>query len=177
MDKRKTYDHWKLSEDKDNILWMTIDRKDSSVNSLNAEVLTEFDEILTNIPDHDNCVGVIISSGKSNGFIAGADIEQFTKLRSIDDATHLIRHAQIILDKLEALHIPSVAMIDGFCLGGGLELALACTYRVAEEGRKTRLGLPEVKLGIHPGWGGYRTIASVSGCTASDESDFNWLDG
>ncbi len=81
-------------------------------------------------------------------------MSQFTKFKDIEEATNVLSLGQAILDKLETLKIPTVAMIDGFCLGGGLELSLACHYRVAEDGPKTRLGLPEVKLGIHPGWGG-----------------------
>ncbi len=97
---------------------------------------------------------MILTSAKKNGFIAGADISQFSQFKDIEEATSVLTLGQTILQKLEDLKMPVVAMIDGFCLGGGLELALACHYRVAEESSKTRLGLPEVKLGIHPGWGG-----------------------
>ncbi len=150
----KTYENWKLDIDQEHILWLSLDRKDSAVNSLNQEVISEFDQILEQIKIDSTLVGVIILSAKSSGFIAGADIEQFVKLQNENEAFTLIRQAQLVFDKLQDLKIPSVAMIEGFCLGGGLELVLACRYRVAEEGPKTLLGAPEVKLGLHPGWGG-----------------------
>jgi 3-hydroxyacyl-CoA dehydrogenase / enoyl-CoA hydratase / 3-hydroxybutyryl-CoA epimerase len=139
--------------DEKGILWLGLDRHNSSVNSLNEAVLKEFDAILDEIQDDTTAInGGIIYSAKKTGFIAGADIAQFVALQSAEEAFHLIRQGQVIFDKLATLSIPTVAMIDGFCLGGGLELALACRYRVAEE--SSRLGLPEVLLGIHPGWGG-----------------------
>jgi len=147
------YQHWKLDTDKDNILWLTIDRAGKSTNSLSREVFDEFDKIIDGI-DENKISGVVIRSGKKKGFIAGADISQFLDLKTEDEAFDLIRQAQIVLDKFEALSVPTVAMISGFCLGGGCELALACRYRVADEHPSTKIGLPEVKLGIHPGWGG-----------------------
>ena len=147
------YKHWQLETDSDNILWLTLERADSRVNSLNAEVLHEFNTILDHI-EQSHPRGVIIRSGKHSGFIAGADIQQFGELKDVGQARELIRDGQKIFDKLATLKIPTVAMIQGFCMGGGTELSLACDYRVAEDGDKTRIGLPEVKLGIHPGWGG-----------------------
>jgi 3-hydroxyacyl-CoA dehydrogenase / enoyl-CoA hydratase / 3-hydroxybutyryl-CoA epimerase len=150
---QQTYRHWQLHTSSDGILWLTLDRQDVSVNSLNREVLTELDSLLTAITAAPPA-GVVILSGKTKGFIAGADIKQFTVIQSADEAFDLIRQAQIILDRLSQLSAPTVAMIRGFCLGGGLELALACRYRIAEDSPATQLGLPEVKLGLHPGWGG-----------------------
>ncbi len=151
---QKQYENWKLETDNDQILWLYADRKNSSVNTLNSEVISELADIVENIAKDSSLKGVIIASAKKQGFIAGADIEQFTKFKDEQEAFELVRGAQIVLNNLETLKIPTVAMIDGFCLGGGTELALACRYRVAEEGPKTRIGLPEVKLGIHPGFGG-----------------------
>ena len=152
---RHKYQNWKLHEDKMGILWLAIDRHASSVNSLNKEVLLELDSILDEIAKDTTITSVIIYSAKNTGFIAGADISQFTELKTADEAFNLIRQGQLIFDKLAALEKPTVAMIDGFCLGGGLELVLACDYRVAaDDNQHTRLGLPEVLLGIHPGWGG-----------------------
>lgn len=147
------YQHWRLETDSDQIVWLTIDRNGSPVNSLSREVLTELDQII-NMLLETQPVGLAIISGKQKGFIAGADISQFTKLKTADEAFELIRQAQIIFDKLELLPFPTVACIHGFCLGGGTELALACRYRIATEDVSTKIGLPEVKLGIHPGWGG-----------------------
>lgn len=147
------YKNWKAETDADNILWLYCDKAGASVNTIDRGVMEEFSQIIDSVNDSVNA-GIIITSGKRKGFIAGADISQFTQFKDIAEATSVLTVGHQILDKLEALKIPVVAMIDGFCLGGGLELALACHYRVVEESGKTRLGLPEVKLGIHPGWGG-----------------------
>ncbi len=149
-----TYKHWKLESDANNILWVCFDKEDATVNTIDREVMEEFASILTELESDNTHVGVILASAKKKGFIAGADIAKFTKFKDIAEATSVLTQGQDILNRLEALKIPVVAMIDGFCLGGGLELVLACHYRVAEDSVKTRLGLPEVKLGIHPGWGG-----------------------
>lgn len=150
----QTYQHWRMETDKDQILWLYFDKKNASVNTIDREVMEELSDILDKLASDTTHKAIILASGKKTGFIAGADIAQFTKFTDIDEAVKLLRKGQLILDKLENSKIPTIAMIDGFCLGGGLEVALACQYRVAEESSKTRLGLPEVKLGIHPGWGG-----------------------
>jgi 3-hydroxyacyl-CoA dehydrogenase/enoyl-CoA hydratase/3-hydroxybutyryl-CoA epimerase len=149
-----TFKNWRLETDADEILWIYFDKDGASVNTVDRAVMEEFSVIVDSLVDDREHKGVIIASGKKNGFIAGADITQFNKFKDIDEAFTMLRRGQQIFDKLEALKLPVVAMIDGFCVGGGLELALACHYRVVEDGPKTRLGLPEVKLGIHPGWGG-----------------------
>lgn len=159
----KHYEHWKLHTDQQHILWLTIDRQNSSVNSLNQAVLAELDQIIDEIA-HDNYVaGMILKSGKKSGFVAGADISQFLELKTAEEAFELLRQGQLVFNKLAALSIPTVAMIEGFCLGGGLELALACRYRVAENSPRTKIGLPEVLLGIHPGWGGTQRLPELIG--------------
>lgn len=162
----KTYNNFKLSTDSNNILWLSVDRKEASVNSLSRDVFSELDKILDDILI-SKPAGVIILSGKSKGFIAGADISQFTQLKTKGEAFDLIRQAQLVLDKLEALPMPTLAMIQGFCLGGGLELALACRYRVAADTADTKIGLPEIKLGIHPGWGGTVRLPKLIGVMES----------
>lgn len=154
MTNMQTYKNWKLETDADQILWVCFDKENASVNTVDRDVMEEFSRILDHLAIDTTHKGVIIASAKKKGFIAGADIEQFTKFKDINEATLVLTLGQDILNRLEALKLPVVAMIDGFCLGGGLEIALACHYRVAEESSKTRLGLLEVKLGIHPGWGG-----------------------
>jgi 3-hydroxyacyl-CoA dehydrogenase / enoyl-CoA hydratase / 3-hydroxybutyryl-CoA epimerase len=149
-----TYKNWRLETDADEILWIYFDKQGASVNTLDPETMEEFSAIVDSLVNDREHKGVIIASGKAKGFIAGADISQFSKFKDIDEATNLLRRGDEVFSRLEALKLPVVAMIDGFCVGGGLELALACHYRVVEDGLKTRLGLPEVKLGIHPGWGG-----------------------
>ncbi|HTM63293.1 MAG TPA: 3-hydroxyacyl-CoA dehydrogenase NAD-binding domain-containing protein [Gammaproteobacteria bacterium] len=163
MNMMQHYKNWRLETDDKQILWLYLDKENSSVNTLDYNVMDEFSKIIDLLSADKATKGVIIASGKKTGFIAGADISQFTKFKDIDDAVGILKLGQTILAKLEALKIPCVAMIDGFCLGGGLELALACHYRVAEDGPKTRLGLPEVKLGIHPGWGGSVRLPKLIG--------------
>lgn len=145
--------NWAMSTDSNGNCWLTLDRKGSSANTLGEEVLLEFDAILTAFTAQPP-KGLVIKSGKNIGFIAGADISEFLDMASVAEATETVRKAQLIFDKLAALPIPTVAMINGFCLGGGLELSLACKYRVALDSEKTKIGLPEVTLGVQPGWGG-----------------------
>lgn len=147
------YKNWTLESDANGNCWLTLDKQGSSTNTLNAEVLHEFDAILNDFTSHPP-KGLVIKSGKSNGFIAGADINEFLDMHSVTEATEAVRKAQNIFDKLAALEFPTVAMINGFCLGGGLELSLACKYRVALDNPKTKIGLPEILLGVQPGWGG-----------------------
>jgi len=149
-----TYNHWHLSTDTDHIIWLGFDRHDKSSNAINTEVLDELNTILQETAKQKNAQGLVLYSSKDKGFIAGADINTFSKFNTPAEVAEFLRKGQAVFSRLEALTIPTVAMIHGFCLGGGLELALACDYRVASDDRDTRLGLPEVMLGIHPGWGG-----------------------
>lgn len=153
MSNIQNYKHWRLETDTDKILWLYFDKANASVNTMDRETMEELAAIVEALVNDAEHKGVIITSAKKSGFIAGADITQFTKFKDIEEATHLLRYVQNVFDKIERLTIPTVAMINGFCLGGGTELALACRFRVVEEA-KTRIGLPEVKLGIHPAWGG-----------------------
>lgn len=145
--------HWLSERDEDGILWLSLDKQASAANTLSAEVLAELDLLLREaetVPPR----GLVIRSAKAGGFIAGADVKEFLRLEGHAEAVTLIRGAQAVFDRLEALRCPTVALIHGYCLGGGLELALAMRYRIAEDDPRTRLGLPEVRLGIHPGFGG-----------------------
>ena len=149
-----TYLNWHVNLDADHVLWLSLDKADASTNTLNEAIFQEFEQILAFILTEPSIKALVIKSAKSSGFILGADVEQFTQLHTKEDALQLIHRGQALFDKLAALSIPTVALIDGLCLGGGLELALSCDYRIAEDSTKTRLGLPEILLGIHPGWGG-----------------------
>ena len=149
---------WRLTRDDAGVATLTIDRPGSSANSLSQAILLELEALLGELratPPR----GLIVRSGKASGFIAGADIREFTTFRSVAEGFEHIRIGQRIFDQLEALPCPTVAAISGFALGGGLELALACKYRLAVGDGKLSLGLPEVQLGIHPGFGG--TVRSV----------------
>ncbi|MGH8284475.1 MAG: 3-hydroxyacyl-CoA dehydrogenase NAD-binding domain-containing protein, partial [Steroidobacteraceae bacterium] len=143
------------------IAWLTLDKPGTSANVLSRDVLTELDELLralaARLPR-----GVVVRSAKPSGFVAGADINEFMSLKTPAEAYALVRAGQSVLDRLEALPCPTVAAIHGFALGGGLELALACRYRVAVNDERLSLGLPEVQLGIHPGFGGtVRTVRLI----------------
>src|SRR5882762_2172937 len=120
---------WKLERDSDGIAWLTIDKPGSSANVLSGSVLTELDALLTAL-EKDLPHGVVVISGKKSGFVAGADIKEFTGLTDPESGYRLIHRGQEVLNRLAALPRPSVAAIHGFALGGGLELALACRYRV-----------------------------------------------
>ncbi|MGH8162151.1 MAG: enoyl-CoA hydratase-related protein, partial [Gammaproteobacteria bacterium] len=156
--------HWKMETGDAGILWLGFDQADSSTNTLGSAVMGELDTALDRIAA-ENPRALIVYSAKNNGFAAGADINEFIKLENESQAYALIRSGQKILDKLATLPCPTIAMIHGFALGGGLELALACRYRIAADGERTQLGFPEVKLGIHPGFGGSIRSVAVMGVT------------
>ena len=160
--------HWRLEKDEDNIAWLYFDKADSKTNVLSADVIEELDLFLLNL-SFDAIRGLVILSDKKNGFIAGADIKEFTSLQDPSDAEKMIRSGQAVFERLANMKFPAVSLIHGFCLGGGLELALACNYRVAEDSHRTRLGLPEVKLGIHPGFGGTVRLPRLIGAPMAME--------
>ncbi len=144
---------WKMERDADGIVWLTLDKPGISANVLAREVLQELDRLLEPLAAAPPR-GVVLQSGKTSGFIAGADVKEFTLLKSGEEGFELARAGQLVLDHIEALRCPTVAAIHGFALGGGLELALACRYRIAVGDERLALGLPEIQLGIHPGFGG-----------------------
>lgn len=162
----KNWKNWKHETDEDDIVWLYFDKAESSTNVLSSDVFAEFFLILEQLAEA-NPKGLIILSDKKNGFIAGANIQEFTELESKEEALELLKVGQSAFDKLEALPFPTLSLINGFCLGGGMELALACDYRIAVDDPKTRLGLPEVLLGIHPGWGGTMRMTRLIGAPAA----------
>ena len=148
--------------DSDNIAWLHLDRQDSGTNVLSASVLEAFYQEMLDLTEKSPR-GLIILSDKKNGFVAGADVHEFTRLKNQDDARSAICRGQEVFNRLAALPFPTLALIHGFCLGGGLEMALACRYRIACDEETTKLGLPEVRLGIHPGFGGSARIIPLIG--------------
>src|ERR1700722_16022256 len=144
---------WKMDRDSAGIAWLTLDKPEPSATTLSQQVMRELDALLQSLA-RTPPRGVIIRSGKPSGFIAGADINEFTTLANATAGYQLTRSGQVTFERLERLPCPTVAAIHGFALGGGLELALACRYRVAVGDERLQLGLPEVQLGIHPGFGG-----------------------
>ena len=160
--------HFRIETDTDAIVWLHMDKADAGTNVLGSEVLRELDRHLEAIAGRAPR-GLIILSDKANGFIAGADIHEFIRIRNEAEALELVRLGQSVFNRLAALGFPTLALIHGFCLGGGLELALACRYRVALQDPGTRFSLPEVRLGIHPGFGGsVRLTPLVGGLKAMD---------
>jgi 3-hydroxyacyl-CoA dehydrogenase/enoyl-CoA hydratase/3-hydroxybutyryl-CoA epimerase len=150
--------NWALEIDAERIAWLTCDMAGASTNVLSGDVVRELSAKLTAAAGLQP-LGMVVQSAKRNGFIAGADIKEFLKIRTPADGYDLVRAGQAVMQQLEDLAFPTVAALRGFALGGGLELALACTYRVGADDSTLSLGLPEVLLGIHPGFGG--TVRSV----------------
>ena len=153
--------HWKVERDTADIAWLHLDMADSKANLLNGAVIEELDGILDKFAD-DMPNGVVILSDKYNSFIFGADIQEFTTLENNEQAQAFLDRGHRLMNKLAALPCPTVSMVHGICLGGGTELSLACKYIVASDDKATRIGLPEIKLGIHPGYGG--TARSIERC-------------
>ena len=157
--------HWRLEGD-DDFAVLTLDVAGQSANVLSQEVLNEFNQALGEVEGRP-LKGLIIRSGKANGFVAGADVREFQRITDPARAAELARAGQHVFNRLAGLPFPSAAVIHGFCLGGGLELALACTYRIARDDLATRLGLPEVRLGIHPGFAGTVRLPPLVGHIAA----------
>src|SRR6516225_2091268 len=158
--------HWTLTLDADGFARLVFDRAGASANTLGAPVLAELNEVL-DLLDRDPPRGLVIASGKANGFIAGADVDEFTQITDEAGALALVKRGWDTFERLAAVKYPTVALIRGFCLGGGVELALACRYRVVVDEPGTRLGLPEVMLGIVPGWGGIKRLPKLIGAPAA----------
>jgi 3-hydroxyacyl-CoA dehydrogenase/enoyl-CoA hydratase/3-hydroxybutyryl-CoA epimerase len=153
----------------DGVLVMTLDVPGEKVNTLGGARIAEFEKLLDEVERDTAVRAVVIHSGKPDSFIAGADINDFTRIRSAEEGEALSRAAHTILGRVETCRVPVVAAIHGSCLGIGTELALACRYRVASDDAKTAIGLPEVMLGIIPGAGGTQRLPRLVGlATALD---------
>lgn len=150
-DPGRPYHDFRLTRDADGVAWLLFDRADSSANTLSAEVIEGLDRVLAEL-ETNRPTGLVIRSAKTSGFIAGADVNEFRAAADPKQVETAIGRAHAVIDRLEALRIPTVAVIHGFCLGGGLEVALACQMRIAIS--DARFGFPEVMLGLHPGLGG-----------------------
>ena len=149
--------NWRFTLDVEGIGWLTIDTPGSPVNTLSREGTAELEKLVMRFEDlvaTGELKGVVLLSGKESGFIAGADVSEFDNMSEPTTLTAALNRAHSVLNRIEALKVPFVCGIHGFALGGGLELALACHYRIAVNDDKTRIGFPEVNLGIFPGFGG-----------------------
>jgi len=158
--------HWKLVVDAEGIATATFDKAGETANSLSADVLREFSSLLDQL-DLYPPKGLIIRSGKEAGFIAGADIGEFSQLDTPEKGRELVERGWTLFNRLEAVKYPTLALVRGHCLGGGLELALACRYLLAVDESGTKMGLPEVMLGIFPGWGGMLRLPKRVGPAAA----------
>jgi 3-hydroxyacyl-CoA dehydrogenase/enoyl-CoA hydratase/3-hydroxybutyryl-CoA epimerase len=147
----------------DGVAALVLDVPNRSVNVLTAQVLAELEQAIDRVAAEPSFRLLVIRSGKPGTFVAGADVRELAAIGSAADAERLSRRGQQLFAKLAALPQPSVAMIEGACLGGGLELALACDYRVVIDNPRTQLGLPEVELGLIPAWGGTQRLPRVVG--------------
>ena len=154
--------HWGLDMDRDNLAWLTFDRAGSSTNTFSSEALRELSGVCEQLRTHPP-KGLAILSAKENGFAAGADIDEFTTLKTAEEAFAFTTLGNAVFDQVDALPFPTVALIHGFCMGGGTELALACKYRIIDDGAKTKMALPEVMIGIVPGWGGAKRMPKLIG--------------
>jgi 3-hydroxyacyl-CoA dehydrogenase/enoyl-CoA hydratase/3-hydroxybutyryl-CoA epimerase len=151
----------------DDVLIVTIDKQGEAVNTLSPTMVGEFESVFARVDEDPLIRAMVLISGKPDTFIAGADIEQFLEWRVAADAERVSRLGQEMLNRLERLRVPTVAAIHGACLGGGLEVALACAYRVCTDHPKTTLAQPEVQLGVIPGIGGTQRLPRRVGLQAA----------
>jgi 3-hydroxyacyl-CoA dehydrogenase / enoyl-CoA hydratase / 3-hydroxybutyryl-CoA epimerase len=157
-----TLHDWRLSVDYEGIAWALMDREGERVNSMGRRLTEELGEIVKwaeTAAIHGEIKGLVLMSGKPTGFLVGADIREFSRFATEPQVKEVVKETLGLFDRIEKLPVPVVAAIHGFCLGGGLELVLACHYRIADREEGTRLGFPEVKLGIFPGLNG--TVRSI----------------
>ncbi len=161
------FQHWQTSQDSDGILVLTLDRAGSTVNAMSRAVLDELAEIVERL-SFEPPRGIILRSAKA-GFVVGADIKEFEGFEKSGTVQDALENGQRIYQRLASLPCPSVAAIHGVCMGGGTELALACRHRVAARDPATRIALPEVRLGIFPGWGGSARLPYLIGAPAALE--------
>jgi len=157
--------HWRWELDRQHLAWLTFDKQGESANTFSREALQELGAALDAIAAVKP-KGLVIRSAKDN-FIAGADINEFTRFATAEEATAFTHQGWETMQKLRDLPFPSTAMVHGFCMGGGLELALACRYRVALDDPKTRFAFPEVMLGIWPLWHGLQWLPKLVGPAAA----------
>jgi 3-hydroxyacyl-CoA dehydrogenase/enoyl-CoA hydratase/3-hydroxybutyryl-CoA epimerase len=142
-------------------LWLDVPNR--PLNVLSREVLADLDRALDAVTAESSVRALVVRSAKPAGFLAGADLHEFTAVRTPEDAMALSAAGQRLFDRVADLRVPVIAVIHGPCLGGGLEFALACDYRLVLDSPGTQLGLPEIELGLLPGWGGTQRLPRVVG--------------
>ena len=158
--------NWSFTVDVEQIAWATLDCPNQSMNTMGERTIRELEAIISEVERlslKNDVRGLIVISGKSNNFIAGADIKEFEQMDTEAKVHEVTSQVTALFQRIEDLSIPVVAAIHGFCLGGGLEFAMSCHYRIATRDEGTRLGLPEVKLGIIPGLHGTVRMLRLAG--------------
>ncbi len=165
------YQNFHVTTDARGVTTVTLDVPGRPVNVLNREVMQELSQIVHDLEISDQINLVVFQSGKDSGFLAGADVSAIAGIESASDAMLLIEAGQTLFQRIEWLPMPTVAVIHGPCLGGGLELAMACRYRVVRDNSSTKLGLPEIKLGLIPAWGGTQRLPRLVGLSTGHVAD------
>lgn len=158
---------FRLARQENGIVHLIMDVPGETMNTLKAEFSAQVTQVLKEIKDDSSITGVVIVSGKADSFVAGADINMLASCTTTDEATTLSRQAQMVFDQMEKFPKPIIAAINGACLGGGLELAMACHARICSDNSKTALGVPEVQLGLLPGGGGTQRLPKLVGIQKS----------
>ncbi|NND98101.1 MAG: multifunctional fatty acid oxidation complex subunit alpha [Pirellulaceae bacterium] len=159
------YKNFTVTTDARGVRKITLDVPDRPLNVLDRSVMVELEQIVTDLENSTDVKVVVIQSGKESGFLAGADVNAIAEIAAPTDALRLIEDGQLLFQRIEWLPMPKIVVIHGPCLGGGLELSLACTHRIARDNSSTQIGLPEIKLGVIPGWGGTQRLPKLVGLT------------
>jgi len=153
-----TYHCFDVIIDERKVAWVTLDVPDRPLNVLDRQAMEELHQIVTRLEADETIRLVVFRSGKESGFLAGADVAAIAEIDPAKEAQELLLTGQRLFDRVAQLPMPTLVVVHGPCLGGGLEWALACTYRLARDNSSTQLGLPEIKLGLIPGWGGTQRL-------------------
>ena len=165
MKTKKRFNNFEVSTDDRGVATVSLDVPGRPLNVLTQEVMEELDQIVHDLENSEDVRLVIFQSGKESGFLAGADVSVIAEIDSASHGMRLIEGGQTLFQRIEWLPMPTMAVIHGPCLGGGLEWSLACSHRVARDNSSTKIGLPEIKLGVIPGWGGTQRLPRVAGLT------------
>ncbi len=166
-DEKTNFECFQIQKDDRGVVTVTVDLPDRPLNVFNERVLRELDGVLSQLENDASARLVVFRSGKESGFFAGADVTEVEGMKTVDEVKEVVAAGQSLFNRVEALRMPTVAVIHGPCLGGGLEFALACTARIARDDGSTRIGLPEVTLGFIPAWGGTQRLPRLVGLTTA----------
>lgn len=160
--------HFRLDTESANALTVWFDVADRSVNVLTDEVLDELDRLIDSWSEGAIDTPIILRSAKAKGFAAGADLKRIAAFQTVEEVDAFVQRGNDVLSRLRSLSRPTIAVVNGACLGGGLELAMSCSYRLLiDEGKPIQIGLPETQLGLIPGWGGTQLLPRLFGLAES----------